>query len=240
MIPIFICEDDPIQRQRLTTIISQNIMIEDYDMEIKLSTNNPYDILDYLSANKTPRGIYFLDIDLEQKIDGIQLGSEIRKQDMDAKIVFITTHSELLSLTFTYKIEAMDYIIKDQPDLIRERIHESLERANTYHLFNETPTTDRIKLQINNQTRLFEIEDILFFETSEIPHKICMHLTNSSIEFYSGLNDVIELSEDFLRVHKSFVVNINNVTAIDKKNRLLTMKNGSKCPVSVRGLKLLK
>lgn len=240
MIPIFICEDDSIQRQRLVTIISQNIMIEDYDMEIKIATDNPNDILTYLEENKVPRGVYFLDIDLGHDLNGIQLGSEIRKQDMDAKIIFITTHSELLSLTFTYKIEAMDYIIKDEPDLIRSRVHESLERANAYHLFNETTATDRIKLQINNQTRFFELEDILFFETSDIPHKICLHLTNRTIEFYSGLNDVLELSESFIRVHKSFVVNINNVATIDKKNRILTMTNGSQCFVSVRGLKLLK
>ena len=49
-------------------------------------------------------GCYFLDIQLEVDINGIKLGSEIRKYDPIGNIIFVTSHSELTYLTFVYKV----------------------------------------------------------------------------------------------------------------------------------------
>ena len=51
--------------------------------------------------------------DLGADINGINLGEEIRQLDPTGYIIFITTHAELSHLTFKYKVEALDYIIKD-------------------------------------------------------------------------------------------------------------------------------
>ena len=39
-------------------------------------------------------------------INGIKLGSEIRKYDPIGNIIFVTSHSELTYLTFVYKVSA--------------------------------------------------------------------------------------------------------------------------------------
>lgn len=71
MVPIFICEDDAIQRHRLEDIIKKYVMIEDYDMEIVLSTDSPNDLLQYVDEHRDVRGLYFLDIDLGQEMNGV-------------------------------------------------------------------------------------------------------------------------------------------------------------------------
>lgn len=43
----------------------------------------------------------------------------------------------------------------------------------------------------------------------------------------------------FYRCHRSYIVNINNIMAINKKERAIMMKNGSKCYYAERYKKLL-
>ena len=112
MLNVFICEDNTIERNKFEKIIKDIIMIENLDMDVSLSTGNPEDILSYLDNNSVS-GLYFLDIDLKNKINVLKLAEKIREYDPRGFIVFVTTHAEMSYLTFIYKVEAMDYIIKD-------------------------------------------------------------------------------------------------------------------------------
>lgn len=240
MLAVFICEDDPAQRARMEKIITDYIMIENFDMELTLSTSDPYDILTYLEHSPGTRGVYFLDVDLGQDINGIQLGAYIRDKDLNGKIVFITTHSELLVLTFTYKVEAMDYILKDNPTVIQTKVYEALIQAQKHYQREDKLDHQRIKLTIANQVRVFPLDDVMFIETSPTPHKLVLHLTNSTVEFYGKITDMPQQSPYLLISHKSYVVNIQNIRRIDKTNRKLTMKNGEHSFYSIRKLKQIE
>lgn len=240
MLSVFICEDDDAQRKRIEQIVTNYIMIEEFDMELILSTKNPYNILTYLTEYPNTRGIYFLDIDLRYDINGIQLGSQIREKDINGKIIFITTHSELLILTFTYKVEAMDYILKDDTDVIQQRIYEDLEQAQKHYQSENKQEYARIKLKIGNQIRVFSVDSIIFIETSPIPHKLILHLENNTIEFYGKINEIEELAPNFILTHKSYLVNYQNIVSLDKKKRKIIMRNGEHCFYSVRKLKQLE
>ena len=41
----------------------------------------------------------------------------------------MTSHSEMSLLTFQYKVEALDFIVKDDPQNIQRRIAECMEKA---------------------------------------------------------------------------------------------------------------
>ena len=99
---IFICEDDVKQRENMVSIINNYIMIEEKPMEIALATDDPYEVIEK-SKEMNDVGCYFLDIQL-RNINGIKLGSEIRKYDPIGNIIFVTSHSELTYLTFVYKV----------------------------------------------------------------------------------------------------------------------------------------
>ena len=240
MLSVFICEDDEAQRSRIETIVNNKIMIDELDMELVLSTSNPYEIVDYLNAHQETRGVYFLDVDLKQDMNGIQLGSFIRERDIEGKIIFITTHNELLVLTFEYKVEALDFIIKDDIDIIKDRIQESLNQAQKHYHVNTSPIKNRIKITVGNQLRVFQMDDVMFIETSQIPHKLILHLKNSTVEFYGKINEMINLDPSMFRTHKSYVVNIDNIESIDKKQRLITMKNEETCLLSIPQIRKLE
>ncbi|MDU5337087.1 LytTR family DNA-binding domain-containing protein [Enterococcus sp.] len=241
MLGVFICEDNEVQRNQIESFIRKYLLIEELDMEIRVSTGDPKRIIDYLERHPDSRGIYFLDVDLKCEMNGIELGAKIREKDIHGKIIFITTHDELLSLTFKYKVEAMDYILKEgEITDVRERIQEALDQAQRHFLKEAQKADDFIQLKIGSQIRILDLQQVMFFETASTPHKLILHLANSTLEFYGKINDIAELSPLLVRIHKSYVINYKNIQLIDKKKREVTMTNGEKCFLSIRLIKQLE
>ncbi|HCY9976157.1 TPA: response regulator transcription factor [Staphylococcus aureus] len=159
---IFICEDDPKQRENMVTIIKNYIMIEEKPMEIALATDNPYEVLEQ-AKNMNDIGCYFLDIQLSTDINGIKLGSEIRKHDPVGNIIFVTSHSELTYLTFVYKVAAMDFIFKDDPAELRTRIIDCLETAHTrLQLLSKDNSVETIELKRGSNSVYVQYDDRFF------------------------------------------------------------------------------
>lgn len=234
MVRVFICEDDKTQLNFVTKTVENTILMEEYDMELELSTSNPQDILDFLQNNPATIGIYILDVDLHHELSGIDLAAKIREYDNTGNIIFVTTHSELTYLTFIYKVEAMDYIIKNNREEMQRRITECLRVSNERFLQNTNPNKKIFKLKVQDKIKAIDLEDIMFFETATTPHKIILHLNNSQIEFYGAIKEMDKSFEEFYRCHKSFVINKNNIVEIDTKNHMVILKNGEECPYSVR------
>lgn len=239
MLKIFICEDNIKEQEKLKKIVENTILIENYDMELKLVTSNPYKVLEEIKLNPCS-GIYFLDVDLGCDINGIELGEKIRTYDPRGFIIFITTHAEMSYLTFIHKVEAMDFIIKDDTYNISQRIQDCIKNAHTRY----TATTNDIQkvfsIKVDDKIISIQYDDILFFETSSTVHKVILHSENRLIEFYSKMKDLETLLDDsFCRCHSSYIVNKNNIKEIDKKKRVIYMKNGDTCFASVRGLRNL-
>ncbi|NGZ75308.1 LytR/AlgR family response regulator transcription factor [Saccharibacillus alkalitolerans] len=237
MLSVFICEDDPKQRERLRKIVTDYIMIEALDMELALDTGDPVSVLDYLERHPKTTGLYFLDVDLQHEMSGIALASEIRERDDSGKIVFVTTHGELSYLTFIYKVEAMDYIIKDRPDEIERKVRECIAVADKRHLSDSGTQSRRFKVKVGEKTRSIDHKDIMFFESSSVPHKIILHMDNSQLEFYGSIKELEEIGGSFYRCHKSYVVNKDNIKSVDRAKREIEMINEEICLVSVRALK---
>ena len=239
MLRIFICEDNSIQQNKFKKIIEDIIMINDYDMETSLTTSDPYEILAYLKVNPTS-GIYFLDVDLHSNINGIQLAEEIRKYDPRGFIIFITSHAEMSYLTFLYNVEAMDYIIKDNYNNIRQRIHDCIQNANEKYQAICNNSQKVFSIKANDKIVNIDFNDIIFFETSSTIHKVILHCTNRQIEFYSKMKEIEQnLDDRFCRCHNSFIVNTDKIKEIDKKRRIAYMINDEECLISTRGIKNL-
>lgn len=245
MLRIFICEDDDIQRKRITKKIEDIVIIENFDMEVAVSTTNPNDIINYLSEN-IGVGLYFLDIDLNTDINGIQLAAKIRKYDHRGFIVFVTTSSECASLTFKYKVEAMDYIIKDNFNEIHERLKQCITETNTRYYSETTNIQKSFTIILEDRVVTIELYKILFFETSHIKHKVVVHAVDRRIEFYANIKKIMEelikanLDDNFYRFHQSFLVNKDNIREIDFKKRIIYMINGEVCEISAREARKLK
>lgn len=240
MIDIFICEDNKKQLDLFTTYISNLILIEGFDMKIVQATSDPHQLLkEILTAENT--GLFFLDIDLRSDMNGLTLAQRIRQIQPRCFIVFITSHSEMSFLTFQYKAEALDFIVKDSAEHIKSKIHECLLDVNSKYTSSNNNVTRTFTINQNDKRIVIDYNDIIFFETSNNIHKIILHARKRVIEFTGQLKDIEQqLDYRFYRCHTSYIINKDNITDIDFKGLLVHMNNGETCPVSVRKKKGLK
>lgn len=240
MIDIFICEDNKKQLDFFTTYISNLILIEGFDMKIVQATSDPHQLLkEILTAENT--GLFFLDIDLRSDMNGLTLAQRIRQIQPRCFIVFITSHSEMSFLTFQYKAEALDFIVKDSAEHIKSKIHECLLDVNSKYTSSNNNVTRTFTINQNDKRIVIDYNDIIFFETSNNIHKIILHARKRVIEFTGQLKDIEQqLDYRFYRCHTSYIINKDNITDIDFKELLVHMNNGETCPVSVRKKKGLK
>lgn len=237
MLEVFLCEDDEEQRKNFEKIINNIVIIENLDMKLSLSTEKPQDIINYVSKSDV-NGLYFLDIDLKASINGIQLAAEIRKYDPRGFVVFITTHAEMSYLTFLYKVEAMDYIVKDNYKNVEDRIHQCIMDAEKKYSAKTNELQKIFTIRVDDRIINVEFRKILFFETSYKIHKVILHSVNRQIEFYAKMKDIeSKLDDNFYRCHKSYIVNKNNIREIDISKRKIYMTNGEECLISTRMLK---
>ena len=125
MLYVFVCEDHAAQRQAIVQTIQNTILIEELDMELVLGTGDPYALLQKVKGSQNT-GVYFLDIDLNSSMDGMGLAQQIRLFDPRGFIIFVTAHSELSYMTFQYRVEAMDFVLKDNPAEAKVKIRECL------------------------------------------------------------------------------------------------------------------
>ncbi|MHC9537341.1 LytR/AlgR family response regulator transcription factor [Dellaglioa sp. BT-FLS60] len=235
---IFILEDDIIQQQHLDFII-KNMMKEKINQKYTIfASGRPTDILDHVS--NAENNLYFLDIEIKNNPQsGLDLAKKIRLIDSYGLIIFVTTHSNFLPLTFEYKLMALDFIEKGQDESsFTLRIKDCLSTA--IDRFNSTTPIDIFSF--NNQKSNFKIplSDILFFETTDIPHKIRLVTLNKHSEFNATLKEIENKNSNFFMCHKSYIVNLSNIYQIDKKSRIITFKDSSDyCLVSRNKLKQL-
>lgn len=227
---IFICDDSKEQRESLTKTIQEILTNKAIEGEIKLATNSAYKILDYIKENDAS-GVYFLDIELGQNINGIELAKKVNEIDKNAIIVMITSYSGMSELIFKYHIGAIDYIVKDNIVGIYKRVEECLIFIDDK--LRQMPDHKCIIIDNNQSLHKLKCDDIVFLETVK-KRTIALHTNNSYIEFKGTLKEMEDLLDKrFIRCHKSFIVNKDKISSIDKKQRILFMKNGSKCFVSM-------
>lgn len=240
MIPVYICEDQDSMRIFLEKQVKNIIMIENLDMYIKLSTGNPEYIVEDISETRE-RGIYLLDIDLSHRMNGFDLAKVIRQNDSRGFVVFVTTHGELALETFKYKIEAMDYILKDEPDEIPECLHSCFLNIHQRMETDHTKDTDYFVLRLMDEVRYIHLKDIIYFETSFQKHKVSLVTEKEWIEFFSDLKSIEEKTGgQFIRCHRSYLINRNYIERINAKEAYVLMKSGKKCDLSRSGKKRLE
>lgn len=239
MLNIFVCEDNEVQRRTIVQIIQNTVLIEELDMQLVLDAGDPYILLERVKTSQNT-GIYFLDIDLGSNMNGMKLAQQIRLYDPRGFIIFVTAHCELSYMTFQYRVEAMDFVLKDNPAEAKVKIRECLLNAMERYTLQTNRTHKVYTIEINGRKISVDYDDILFFETSGNIHKLILHGKDRQIEFSGTMKELADtLGSDFVRCHRSFLVNKKNIKEVDAKNRILYFANGETCLISTRMMKEL-
>lgn len=230
MLPVYICEDDVKIRAAQEEYLRKQILIEGYDMEIALCSGRPEEIIQ--AVKESPgRGIYFLDIELKgEPMDGFGLGQEIRKMDPRGFLIYVTAFQDLAFETFRYHLEALDYIVKGNPKRMQEGIRRCLQVITERMRKEKGEEREFFSVKVMDVIRHIPVDEIVFFETAGRTHRIELHAVNDRIDFIGSMQELEEkFGKRFLRVHRAYLVNVEQIAQLNLKDREILMKNGEKC-----------
>ena len=159
-----------------------------------------------------------------------------------AIIVFITTKSEFASITYRYKVSALDFIDKNlNEDLFRLKIKECIEYLTTIQIGNDD-LTDYFEYDFKDKKIKIPFKDILYIETVGSAYKLNLVGKNFQKEIAGSLSDVLEkdVEERYFSPHQSYIVNRSMIIGMDKKKKQLLLKEGYSCPISRSNIKRVK
>ncbi|HIR25906.1 MAG TPA: response regulator transcription factor [Candidatus Egerieimonas faecigallinarum] len=230
MIPIYLCDDEEAVRREIRQVLEKEILISGYDMEIVCDSKDPREILETLAENRR-KGIYILDVDLKnEQYSGFTLGQAIRRIDSRGFLVYVTAYGELAFDTFRYKLEALDYIVKDDQDKMYQGIRKALEIIN--ERLSEERGEDRqyFTVKFMDTVRHIPVDEILFFETGGKSHRIILHGLKENMDFTGSIRELQkELSGQFVRVHRAYLANVSLIKALDIREKKVVFVNGENC-----------
>ena len=207
MLDIYICEDSPEQLAFAKTTISDYCIMRNLDAAVVLASSNPTEIIAHYKSTQNP-SLFFLDIDLKSDINGIELASHIREESSKKKtfIVFLTTHTEMTLLTFQYKVEALDFIPKDNHENIKRRIGECIDIAISRHIDTTDSKGKTLQISVDDKIIILDSDEIISIETTHIRHKLRLYTHTRTLEFNAELKHIeTQLDSRFIRCHKSYI-----------------------------------
>lgn len=234
MFKFIIVEDMEEFSKKLVNIIQSFSM--QYNVEIEIEKFNSYtNKLKKLITNDKYFKIYILDIELnnDKDVNGIQIANFIRKYDNKSLIIFITDYfteysmdileSKIMFLKFISK--KSDYK-KELPILFKEQI------LNKYR-------TNILVIQTKSMLYRFEAHNLLYVKIENRKSKFVLdYMTFESSKQLQQIQDMVD--NRFVLSHKSCLVNIDRISKIDTKNRIIYFDNGMQTDVvSARYLKTI-
>jgi two-component system LytT family response regulator len=190
--------------------------------------------------------LLLLDIELG---DGVSF--EILEQfpELKAHVIFITAYDRYVLKAI--KFHAFDYLFKP---VIQKEFDETIRKVITdIHLKRPSPDTvsliaylkgnisNKIAVPNRNGLSYFHTEDIIYIE-ADGSYSIMHFRQANTVTITRKIKDFEEslIHNGFIRVHKSFMVNIRHISELHRDDSgYLIMTNGSRIPLSPKDKELI-
>ena len=218
MLNFVICDDNLNILDKFSKMLENIFVKYNFDAQIVLKTDDVELLLDYIDDNKVD--VLVLDINLKSQKTGLELAALVRERNKDAYIIFTTAHLEYAMMA--YKVKTFDYLPKP---VTSDRLEETIIR-----LFKDVHGLPKRYIKIDNKKTIIDENEILYIKRDGM--KLVFHTKSRDYSTYSSFNKIEEsLPDNFVRCHKSFIVNINNIVNIDPVSNTIYFDNNSFCEI---------
>ena len=211
MLRILICDDDAVFAQELSRRVRRllqekglqaQLHIHQYAEEIPRAAMERYDIA-------------FLDVDFSgRSYTGIDIARALREKNRNAVILFVTNFPEYAPEG--YEVQAFRYLLKSAvPAKLESYLQQALEQVEK--------AAKTVSINICGETVRVPVDDILYIESQQ--HVVQLYLTEEkSYRFYASIGALEEMlePEGFLRIHKSYLVNMRHIQKLQCREAELT------------------
>jgi len=235
-----VVDDEELARKVLAEFLGKHP-----EIEIVAECANGFEAVKAVAELKP--GLVFLDIQMP-KLDGFEVLELI---GTEPAIVFVTAYDEYALKAF--EIHAVDYLLKP---FTAERFETALQRAKQ-RLGGKVPAPvelatsarppeqhlERVAVKDGTRVYVIPISKLDYVESQDDYVALCTggkkHLKQQTI---SSLESALDPGR-FLRIHRSYIVNLERVTKIapySKDNHVVVLSNGTQLPVSRSGYARLR
>ena len=121
MLNFIICDDNLNILDKLSKLLENIFIRNNYNASVSFKTDKFDDVLNYMDNNKVD--VLMLDINLKSNKTGLELAEAVRKKDKDVYIIFTTGHLEYAMVAYKYK--TFDYLAKP---ITSDRLEETVKR----------------------------------------------------------------------------------------------------------------
>jgi DNA-binding LytR/AlgR family response regulator len=197
---IAVCDDTHADRQRLISLI----MLEISCCECTAYENCETLLLDF--ENGAHFDIIFLDIFMGG-MTGVEAAKNIRRTDSNTLLIFVSSSNDFYRES--YDLYAFNYLVKP---LTQDKISEVLRRA--VQLLNKD-TDQVVRISFMGSLHTVRCSQLLYLSSEQ--HSVNFFQKNGGIlKSYGKLDDFVSQlpSENFMRCHQSYIVNLSHVTAM--------------------------
>lgn len=206
MLSCYIIDDELHAIEVLTKYIEQTP-----GLQLIGSSTNPLEALQLFREKKYP-DITFIDVDMPQ-LSGIELGELLYDK---TSIAFVTAYDKYAIRAFEQN--AVDYILKP---ILYERFLKCINKLNSRAVKSaiQKDTTERgyffIQYEIKGKIVKIEYNDVLYIEA--LKNYVIVHTHTANYITYLTMKEMEENlpSSLFIRVHKSYILNIDKVISLD-------------------------
>jgi DNA-binding LytR/AlgR family response regulator len=189
------------------------------EIELAKSFRDSIEALAFLSENDVD--LVFLDIDMPN-LDGMQLSELIRNKDIC--VIFCTAYSEYAAKS--YEKDAIDYLLKP---IAYERFLRAVQKALKARSEEAKPARNGM-LFIKSGPRIHQVDisEVLYMEKKG--HYVVFHTPGKELLSRMNMSDLMKIlpSDNFVRIHRSFVVAIDKIETIEKH---MVVIKGQKIPI---------
>lgn len=167
--------------------------------------------------------ILFLDIEMG-KMNGIELGKKLRDLSYQTLLIYVSGYDQYMRQLF--ETEPFRFLSKP---LKRAELFSVLDKAfGRIGRFHREHFTIRFGKNVINLL----CRDIVYLESNK--RKVIVHTVRGEYEYYQKLDDaqkeIDKISNDFVRIHKAYLVNMEHVEAFQYEK--LALRDGTILSIS--------
>jgi DNA-binding LytR/AlgR family response regulator len=187
-------------------------------LELVFSTENPIDALEYIQNNESD--LVFLDIQMPE-LTGINFMKILGDKQ---KYILTTAYSEYALEGYEHNI--VDYLLKP---ISFERFYKSALKAQERFSMNEGKEDSHFFVKSSGQQHRINFDEILYVESIKDYVNI-----RTREEEYIVLDTLKSMEQQlpensFSRIHKSFIINLNQIKSFDSKK--ITLFSDQEIPI---------
>ncbi|WP_345766711.1 MULTISPECIES: LytTR family DNA-binding domain-containing protein [Chryseobacterium] len=212
-IKCIVVDDEPLAISLLENYISKVPFLE-----LVFSTENPIEALEYVQKNESD--LIFLDIQMPE-LTGINFMKILGDKK---KYILTTAYSEYALEGYEHHV--IDYLLKPVPF---ERFYKSALKAQERFMMSENKEDTHFFVKSSGQQYRINFKDILYVES--IRDYINIKIAEQE---YIVLDTLKSMEQQlprmsFIRIHKSFIVNLHQINNVAGKK--VTLISGNEIPV---------